>query len=368
MTKSARSPILGYNHNIMFHGRVFHVQTEDSGVVHARVFTHLFFEGTILASKKHEYEVEALEDAVRLHMQRLHKAMIKELKEGLHDPRILAFFTARGEHVTLGDRPSLVQMPIVGGVPAVAPVIPLPSAVSAPAAALSSGVPDRPLAVSGSIEAVGQPRRGDSPAPVVTAAPPPARRPVVVVKSQELRRPPVVVSSSAEGVVIKRNVVINVGGGVGPVQGQISRGTAVPRPAVPYVVREGSYPMPTVSRGSIPHVAGAQPPPVDGSASPLSGSSARDVRMPWDGGSPGPTTQGATQGATTTGAVRRPTGVPSEHTPQGRALGVPDAALRTRTPSAPSERTPAERAFASDLSNDKSLDEVILEYLSDDAE
>jgi hypothetical protein len=365
MTKSARSPILGYNHNIMFHGRVFHVQTEDSGVVHARVFTHLFFEGTILASKKHEYEVDSAEDAVRLHMQRLHKAMIKELKEGLHDPRILAFFTARGEHVTLGDRPSLLQMPVVSEAPAVAPVISLPSAVSAPAAATSSGVPDRPLAVSGSIEAVGQPKRGDSPAPVVTAAPPPARRPVVVVKPQELRRPPVVVSSSAEGVVVKRNVVINVGGGVGPVQGQISRGTAVPRPAVPYVVREGSYPLPTVSRGSGPHAAGTQPPPVESSSSP-SGSSARDVRMPWDGGSPGSTSPGAmTTGA---GGVRRSTVVPSEHTPQGRALGVPDAAMRTRTPSAPSERTPAERAFASDLSNDKSLDEVILEYLSDDAE
>ena len=43
-------------------------------------------------------------------------------------------------------------------------------------------------------------------------------------------------------------------------------------------------------------------------------------------------------------------------------------ALRTRTPGAPSDRTPAERAFSSDLPSDKSLDEVILEYLSDDAE
>jgi len=33
----------------------------------------------------------------------------------------------------------------------------------------------------------------------------------------------------------------------------------------------------------------------------------------------------------------------------------------------PSDRTPAER-FAADLPNDKSLDEVILEYLSDDSE
>jgi hypothetical protein len=360
MTKSARSPILGYNHNIMFHGRVFHVQTEDSGVARARVFTHLFFEGTILASKKHEYEGGAQEDAVRLHMQRLHKAMIKELKEGVHDPRILAFFTARGEQVILGDRPSLIQMPVVSDAPAAAPVIPLVAPAAAPApihAAAASGVPDRPLAVSGSIEAVGQPKRGDVPAP--SPNPPLVRRPVVVVKPQELRRPPVVVSSSAEGVVVKRNVVINVGGGTAPVQGQISRGAAVPRPSIPYVVREGSYPLPTVSRGSGPHSTGTQPPP-DASTSASSSASARDVRMPWDGSSSVP-------GA---GAVRRaPGGAVSEHTPQGRAMvGAADAAMRTRTPGPPSERTPAERAFASDLSNDKSLDEVILEYLSDDAE
>src|SRR6266849_5163165 len=99
--RSPRSPILGYNHNIQFHGQVFHVQTEDSGAQHARLFTHLFVGGTILASKKHEYD------------------------------------------------------------------------------------PNAPK--------------------------------VVVVKPPELKRPPVSVSSSAEGVVVKRNVIINVGGGSAPV-------------------------------------------------------------------------------------------------------------------------------------------------------
>ena len=61
MTKPVRSPILGYNHNIQFHGKVFHVQTEDSGAQHARLFTHLFFEGTILVSKKEEYDATAAE-------------------------------------------------------------------------------------------------------------------------------------------------------------------------------------------------------------------------------------------------------------------------------------------------------------------
>lgn len=365
MTKPVRSPILGYNHNIQFHGQVFHVQTEDSGTQHARLFTHLFSGGTILASKKEEYDPSAPEDAVRLLMQRLHKSMIKELKEGVHDPRIEAFFKARGETIVMGDRPSLVAVPTpseAGRAAAEIPVQPPPD--------------DRPRAVSGSIDTPVQPMRaatgatvppGSTPAPQPIAVahtpspapqpaahtPAPARKPVVVVKPPEVKRPPVVVAGSAEGVVVKRNVVINVGGGTPPVQGQISRGAAVPRPAVPYVVREGSYPLPTVSRGSGPHQAAPTPPPAEGAAP-----SARDLRMPWEGGAASGAVEAALRGAT------RPV---SEHTPTGRAMGT-DSGLRTRTPVAPSERTPSERAFATDLPSDKSLDEVILEYLSDDAE
>jgi hypothetical protein len=362
-----RSPILGYNHNIQFHGHVFHVQTEDSGAQHARLFTHLFVGGTILASKKHEYDPEAPEDAVRLLMQRLHKSMIKELKEGVHDPRIQGFFAARGEQVHLGDRPSLVAMPAAADGAAAAGALAAP-AVAAPAAAApvasmpptASGghvpasvhvhVDDRPVAVSGSIDTASAPK----PVAPHVKTPPPVRK-VVVVKPPEVKRPPVVVSSSAEGVVVKRNVVINVGGGAAPVQGQISRGTAqprpAPRPAVPYVVREGSYPQPTVGRGTGSHPA--QPP---SDVTP----SARDIRMPWDAPSSGPTD------APPPIRTRTP-GVPSDHTPTGRAMGA-GAAMRTRSPVPPSDRTPAERAFNADLPSDKSLDEVILEYLSDDAE
>ncbi|HVU52429.1 MAG TPA: hypothetical protein VHL80_17165 [Polyangia bacterium] len=363
MTKPVRSPILGYNHNIQFHGHVFHVQTEDSGAQHARLFTHLFVGGTILASKKHEYDPEAPEDAVRLLMQRLHKSMIKELKEGVHDPRIQGFFAARGEQVKLGDRPSLIQMPAVtdgAGTPAPPAVAAAPPA---PAPASQLPVDDRPVAVSGSIETASPPRPAVARTPPpVTTTPPPARK-VVVVKPPEIKRPPVVVSSSAEGVVVKRNVVINVGGGAAPVQGQISRGTAMPRPAprpaVPYVVREGSFPLPTASRGTGGHPA---PPPSDITPS------ARDIRMPWD--APGgasdapPPVRTRTPGAP---SDHTPTGRAIEHTPTSRVMGS-NPGMRTRSPVPPSERTPSERAFNADLPNDKSLDEVILEYLSDDAE
>src|SRR6476659_6309478 len=103
MAKPARSPVLGYNHNVRYHGRVFHVQTEDSGPSNPRLFTHLFHAGTILSSKKHDYDASATEDVVKGHMQRLHKAMIKELTHGDHDPRIAAFFGARGEPAVLAE-------------------------------------------------------------------------------------------------------------------------------------------------------------------------------------------------------------------------------------------------------------------------
>src|SRR5258708_6390330 len=173
MTKPARSPILGYNHNIQFHGHVFHVQTEDSGAQHARLFTHLFVGGTILASKKEQYDATAPEDAVRLLMQRLHKAMIKELKDGVHDPSIQGFFAARGEHIQLGDRPSLVQVPAVG---------PLAAAGADVAGAGRSPAPnadDRPPPPSGGLGTPRPPRPAAPPAPAAAPAPsnPPAPPP-----------------------------------------------------------------------------------------------------------------------------------------------------------------------------------------------
>ncbi len=101
MAKASRSPILGYNHNVRYHGRIFHVQTEDSGVQSPHLYTHLFYEGTILASKKHDYDAETSEDAVRALMQAQHKAVMKELKQAAYDERIAMFFASRGEPATL---------------------------------------------------------------------------------------------------------------------------------------------------------------------------------------------------------------------------------------------------------------------------
>lgn len=90
--------ILGLNNNISYKGKVFHVQTEDSGKQSPHIFTHLFHGGDILATKKVDYhdivQVEGLEDIVRELMKEQHQSMIKELQSGVYEDKISAFFTA----------------------------------------------------------------------------------------------------------------------------------------------------------------------------------------------------------------------------------------------------------------------------------
>ncbi|MCP4604080.1 MAG: hypothetical protein GY847_26755 [Proteobacteria bacterium] len=83
------SPLVGYNTNVRHAGKLFHIQTEDSGVGHPHVITHLFTQGTILATKKTSYahllEEENLEAGIRLLMKDQHKGMFIELRDGVHD-------------------------------------------------------------------------------------------------------------------------------------------------------------------------------------------------------------------------------------------------------------------------------------------
>jgi hypothetical protein len=83
-----RSPILGYNHNVRYRGLVFHVQTEDSGVMSPHLFTHLFHEGVIVSTRKLVYDAGASEDAIKALMQAQHKAVLKDLKIHTFDEKI----------------------------------------------------------------------------------------------------------------------------------------------------------------------------------------------------------------------------------------------------------------------------------------
>lgn len=87
------SPQLGFNNNVRHRGRVFHIQTEDSGVKHPHIITHLFADGgRILKSTKTSYAEylgeEELSKKVRGLMQEQHKAMFIALRAGKFDQLI----------------------------------------------------------------------------------------------------------------------------------------------------------------------------------------------------------------------------------------------------------------------------------------
>jgi hypothetical protein len=90
MSTKVPSPLLGYNNNVRHKGKVFHIQTEDSGVKYGHIITHLFMDGgRILKSVKTGYTEylgnERMGDIVREMMKQQHKAMFIALRDGRFD-------------------------------------------------------------------------------------------------------------------------------------------------------------------------------------------------------------------------------------------------------------------------------------------
>ena len=79
----------GFNHNICHHGRLFHVQTEDSGLQSPHVITLLYHGGTIVSSRKTSYAdiltSDRRDEVVREIMREQHRQMLRELREGRFD-------------------------------------------------------------------------------------------------------------------------------------------------------------------------------------------------------------------------------------------------------------------------------------------
>jgi hypothetical protein len=82
----------GFNHNFRYKGRLFHVQTEDSGTKNPQIVTLLYEGGTILASSKVSYadQLEAgnLRQLVEQRMKSQHKQMLRRLRDGELDSKL----------------------------------------------------------------------------------------------------------------------------------------------------------------------------------------------------------------------------------------------------------------------------------------
>lgn len=81
--------VQGFNHNIRHKGKLYHVQTEDSGRDNPHIITHVFVGGNILASKKTSYadivKADRLEQIVRELMEEQHKSVLRNLINGVYD-------------------------------------------------------------------------------------------------------------------------------------------------------------------------------------------------------------------------------------------------------------------------------------------
>jgi hypothetical protein len=85
-----QSPLLGFNNNVKHRGKLFHIQTEDSGVRHPHVITHLFMDGgrilkTVKTSYAQHVGSEKLSEVVRDLMKQQHKMMFIALRDGQFD-------------------------------------------------------------------------------------------------------------------------------------------------------------------------------------------------------------------------------------------------------------------------------------------
>jgi hypothetical protein len=161
----AATPLLGFNNNVRHRGRIFHIQTEDSGVKFPRIVTHLFADGgRIVKTTRTDYS-QHLEKAdmaavVRGMMKEQHKAMFAALRAGDMDPlleNVCGPLEAKSKapdskaSLDLTSRNDLETARVVlTSVPAAAPVsvpVPAPAPVSTMALKSDAPAPEAPSSV-----------------------------------------------------------------------------------------------------------------------------------------------------------------------------------------------------------------------------
>jgi hypothetical protein len=86
-------PLLSFNNEVRHQGRVFHIQTEDFGVGHPHIVTHLVAEdGRIVRSASTDYSEHLgrpdLVSVIRRLMKDQHKAMFVALRDGSRDTEL----------------------------------------------------------------------------------------------------------------------------------------------------------------------------------------------------------------------------------------------------------------------------------------
>jgi len=90
------SMLIGFNNDVEYKGRMFHIQTEDHGIKDGHITTILFFSGQILDSKKVCYleDIEGVDEdeekkkAIKKRMVDLHREFYKKLFDGTYEKKV----------------------------------------------------------------------------------------------------------------------------------------------------------------------------------------------------------------------------------------------------------------------------------------
>jgi hypothetical protein len=349
------SPLLGYNNNIRHKNRVFHIQTEDSGVRHPHIITHLFMDGgRILKSVKTSYAehlgVEKMADLVRKMMKDQHKGMLIALRDGQFDQVIDG-----GE----ASKPALKAAPS--------------AEVEAPAAPPPAPPPPPEPVASPVVVAAEKPSSPSVPparAPASVRAPGPASvRPAALMRgdldsptsrpfegaASDLEPPPANLFRPRTG----GNYSTLVAPSDADTRSQPGARGSVRPPAAgrPATVPPGA----TLSRSAIPK---APPPPPQSPSRPSSASASasppRQTPIRRTSSPPAPPVAPTPANR----IVRRPGNAPVVATkaPESRYASARPAAIFGQ-----SRPRGGSSIFGEDIISDKSLDEVIMSYLADDA-
>ncbi len=360
------SPLLGYNNNIRHKNRVFHIQTEDSGVRHPHIITHLFMDGgRILKSVKTSYAehlgVEKMADLVRKMMKDQHKGMLIALRDGQFDPVIDG-----------GEAPKAKA-------PAPTPSLQALEA-AAPSRAVESGTPEAPAAPAAQEALVAEeaPVADDA----TVAAPPPSIPPSISPSVSRPARPPSI-PDRVEITELERAVAAAPERVFEPGPSDLA-----PPPANLFRPRAGgnysavATPPPESGRGT---GGSRQPPSRPPATRPAS------IKPPLPAGAARASGSGSARAGSPSGAppraapIRRTSSAPPPAAPGGseptsrtarRPVAAPVVTTKPAEPRYASARPAAifgqakprggSSIFGEDIISDKSLDEVIMSYLAED--
>jgi hypothetical protein len=307
------SPLLGYNNNVRHKGKVFHVQTEDSGVKYGHIITHLFMDGgRILKSVKTSYaeyfDNDRMGEIVREMMKQQHKAMFIALRDGKFDAVIDG-----------------AETPSTQTFPAAAPIAP-PVVAGVAGHAATEPAPVRPATASGLKAATG-------PAPMASAARQPTPSPPAVQVHEE--EAPQTIRQASEELALDIDAV--------------ERAAAAASTSSPSLRASADLPPPPANLFREKATAGKYR-----VTSPPS--------APTRAAGPGPV------------AARPAAGSPPSAKVAARGAGGVERGERRYAPTRPASIFGQARPqqgksiFGEDLISDKSLDEVILSYLAEDLE